>query len=102
MDQRHRDQYTIIFRKKENNKATLYADARIDARDGTLLSFSQENPSAPDIKAPTKAVAKEVAEEFLTTMLGSQKQQYRLESIEVHPDQKIQLFFINAMYTIFQ
>ncbi|MED1788006.1 hypothetical protein P4V47_10965 [Brevibacillus laterosporus] len=88
MDQRRRDQYTIIFRKKENNKATLYADARIDARDGTLLSFSQENPSAPDIKAPTKAIAKEVAEEFLTTMLGSQKQQYRLESIEAHPDQK--------------
>ncbi|MED1788004.1 hypothetical protein P4V47_10955 [Brevibacillus laterosporus] len=85
---RYREQYRVIFRKMENNKATLYADAQIDAKDGTLLSFSQENPSAPDTKAPTEAIAKKAAEEFLITMIGNQRQQYRLETVEINKDQK--------------
>lgn len=57
------------------------------AKDGTLLFFSQENPSAPDTKAPTEAIAKKAAEEFLTIMIGNQKQQYRMERVEVNKDQ---------------
>ncbi|OAJ73684.1 hypothetical protein AYJ08_12860 [Brevibacillus sp. SKDU10] len=89
----YREQYQLIFRKKDNNKATLYADAQIDAKDGTLLSFSQENPSAPDTKAPAEAIAKKAAEEFLTAMIGSQKQQYRLEKVEINQEQKITTVF---------
>ncbi|MCR8996240.1 YcdB/YcdC domain-containing protein [Brevibacillus laterosporus] len=93
ISQAHRDQYRIILRKKENNKAILYADAQIDASDGTLLSLFQENPSAPDTEAPSEAVAKKVAEEFLTTMLGTQKQQYRLGKVEINKEQKVATVF---------
>ncbi|MFF2530379.1 hypothetical protein ACFVS2_15900 [Brevibacillus sp. NPDC058079] len=82
-----RDVYHIefrIFSNKERTKVSLYADARIDANNGTLLSFSAlDIPGKKPTARPTEAMGKEKAQIILKDFIGDQIKQYQIQEVTV-------------------
>lgn len=85
-----RDVYHIqfrIFSNKERTKVSLYADAKIDANNGTLLSFSARDiPRKKPTARPTETMGKEKAPIILKEFICDAIQQYQMDEITIDGD----------------
>lgn len=74
-----------IFKNKQRTEVSLYADAKIDANNGTLLSFSAHTmPGKKPTARPTEALGKAKAPGILKDFVGNASKQYQITEVTVY------------------